>query len=255
MNDPIDLAPQSPGPIRSVEPARPPAPPEGAWPPAYYPPPPARPSRAAEVFKVVALGASAVFLLSLAIAVLVALLLMISTLGSATDALTGAGSRLDRTVEAARSAFGSVGQRLADAADPTRPPREGLVLDTEVDSFRKAAVGEVLAEVDGFRYTLQEIRVRDASAGPDQRQFAVVHRERIVPQGRSVLGVPLPPDREEADFYLDRGELFQVGPTLFKVNWVSAVQRQVGLMTLRYPDQAAGPIEFRAGGSAAKTGN
>ncbi|HEX2171028.1 MAG TPA: hypothetical protein VHL09_01110 [Dehalococcoidia bacterium] len=237
-------------PVRPVEVARPMMPVEWGWPPGYYPPPP-RPSRAGEVIKALALGAAALFLISLTIGVLAIVVLLAGTLTTATDALTGAGSRLDQSVEAARSAVASAGQRLADAADPTHPPREGLVLDTEIESFKKASVGETLGEADGYRFTLREIRLRDGPAGPDERQFAVVHRERIVPQGRSVLGIPLPADREEADYYLDRGELFQIGPTLYKVNWVSASLRQVGVTTLRYPDQAAGPIAFRAGGSGA----
>ena len=219
---------------------------EWPWPPPAYFPQPA-PSRASEVFKVAALGAASLLLISLAIGVLVIVVLMAGTMLSATEALGGLSGRLDRSLETARGAMAAAGQRLSDLADPTHPPREGIVLDTEIDSFRKAAVGEVLGEAGGYRFTLQETRLREAAGPAEHRQFAVIHRERLAPKARSVLGVPLPADREEADFYLDQGELFQIGSVLFKVNWVSASQQQMALTTLRYPDQAAGPVEFRAG--------
>ena len=234
-------------PMHPLAEPKPPTPADWPWPPAYVPQP--APSQVGEVFKVAALGAASLLLISLAIGVLATMMLIAGTLASTGEALGGMSSRLDRSLEAARGAVTAAGQRLSDATDPTHPPREGVVQDTEIDSFRKVTVGEVLGEAGGYRFTLKEIRLREAASPAEYRQFAVIHRERLAPKARSVLGVPLPADREEADFYLDRGELFQIGPVLFKVNWVSASQQQLALTTLRYPDQAAGPIEFRVGGS------
>ena len=231
-------------PVHSMEP---PGPAEWPWPPVWYPPRTGS-SRLFEVFKVAALGAAALLLISLAIGALATMVLIAGTVTSATSALGGVTGGLDRSLETARSAVAAASQGLADLTDPTHPPREGVVQDTEFDSLRKVRIGETIGEAGGYRFSLKETRLREASSPAEYRQYAVIHRELITPKSRSVLGVPVGTDREEADFYLDRGELFQIGATLYKVNWVSASQQQVALVTLRYPDQAAGPIEFRVGG-------
>lgn len=222
---------------------------EESWPPNWiaYPAPPPATSRAVEVFKVVALGAVGLLLVTIALGILAALFLMVSTLLQTTEAVGSLGGRLDRSLAGVAGSLGEAGARVADLTDPTRPPRAGLVIDTEIASFRKVAPGETIGEANGYRYVLREIRLRDTAAPAEHRQFAVIHRERTAPPGRSLLGIPLPPDTEEADYFLDRGELYQIGSTLFKVNWISAAQQELGLVTLRYPDQAAGSIEFRSG--------
>lgn len=203
--------------------------------------------RLIEAIKVAAIGLLGLIVVALILAVLAVLLALLGTLTSATESIGGIGGRLDRAIASAGSVAASAGQRVTDALDPTHPPREGVVLDTEIDGYRRLSPGDPIGEGDGFRYTLRDIRVRDNATSPADRQYAVIQRERVTPQPRSLIGVPLPPDRGEAEYILDRGELFQIGPTLSKVNWISATRREVGLTTIRQPDQAVGPIEFRSG--------
>lgn len=216
--------------------------------PPYYPyPPPPPGARAADVFRALALGAAGLLLITLALGILVALMLVISTLVSTTEAIGGVSGRLDRSLAGIGGAVTATGDRLASIADPTRPPTGEVVLDTEIQAFRQISTGNTIAEADGYRFTLAEIRWRDAATPAEHRQFAVIRRELIQPEGRSLLGIPLPAERGEAEYFVDRGELFQVGDTLYKLNWLSAAQQQAGLIVPRHPDATAGPIEFRSG--------
>lgn len=215
--------------------------------PSYPYPPPATGARAADVFRALALGAAGLLLITLALGILVALLLVISTLVSTTEAIGGVSGRLDRSFAGLGGAVNATGERLASITDPTRPPTGEVVLDTEIEAFRLVSTGNTIAEADGYRYTLAEIRWRDAATPAEHRQFAVIRRELIQPEGRSLLGIPLPAERGEAEYYVDRGELFQIGDTLYKLNWLSAAQQRAGLIVPRDPDATAGPIEFRSG--------
>lgn len=218
-----------------------------------YVPWPGPPVRAAsggllEVLRLALLGALTLLLIGLAVGLLIVVLMVAGSVSTMTSTLGSVGGQVDRSVEAARSALSTAGQNLTDLTDPTHPPRSGVIQDTEFDALRKVRVGDVLGEAAGYRFTLQEIRVREVASPAEYRQFGVVHRELITPRERSILGLPLPAERDAADFYLDRGELFQIGATLFKVNWLSATQQQLAIAALRNPDQAAGPIKFRAPG-------
>src|SRR5437868_1705935 len=130
MDDPPRLQVPSPVVNQAV------TPPGWSWPPPWYP---ARPpdSPALGVFKVIALGTASFLLIALALGALAGIVLLTGTILSATSAIGGATTGLNGSLASARSAVTTAGQNLTDIADPTHPPREAIVADTEFDALRK----------------------------------------------------------------------------------------------------------------------
>jgi hypothetical protein len=135
-------------------------------------------------------------------------------------------------------------QGLVDLADPTHPPRAGLPLDTEFEALRIVDAGQPLGESTEYLLRVEAIRRREGAQSPDTAQYAVITRQYRVPRETKILGLTVRVDRGEAEHILDKGESFQIGRDLYKVNWISAEQGQVAIAQYRLPDQVTAPLEF-----------
>lgn len=182
---------------------------------------------------------------SLLTLVILALLVMlainfVSTTGQVGQRLSGAWQRTEH-------AFGSAGQAMADTFNPTHPPRYAISQDTEFASLSALHAGDSIGDSRDYTFTFSAVHRRDdATANPDFAQYATVDRAYKIPRETKILGVTVHTDRGQQEYVLDRGETFRVGTGLYKVNWVSAADRELALATYRNPDQFAGKLAFES---------
>ncbi|MBI3966888.1 MAG: hypothetical protein HY329_14745 [Chloroflexi bacterium] len=185
-------------------------------------------------------------LLLILLAAGIVLALFLSFANMSTGAVNGIEARISAAAAQTGRAVGAMVQAIGDAMDPTHPPRQPLVLDSELDELVKVGIGDRLGNSKEYRFTVKEIRKRSGAGAPETAQYAVVHREYVTPKERKLLGVTYSTDKGEQDFYLDRGEAFRIGRDLFKVNWVSMDRQQLALVKFRHADQYSGPLEFQS---------
>lgn len=198
---------------------------------------PRRPSAWPLVVEALLALRSLVTLLVLAFVVLLAISL-VSVSGGVDQRLSGAVQRSGQALTAARQAIG-------DVFNPIHPPRYPISQDTELSSLQTMSIGDSVGQSADFTFTLADIRRRDdASGNPDFAQYAILHRQYRVPHETKILGVIVHSDRGEQQYILDRGVSFRIGNQLYKVNWISAVERQVAVGAYRNPDQFTGQLAF-----------
>lgn len=157
----------------------------------------------------------------------------------------GVEQRLSGAVQRTGQVLTSAARAVGDVFDPTHPPRYPISQDTEFSSLTTVRVGDTIGQSTAYTFTVADIRRReDASGNPDIAQYAVLQRQFQTPRETKILGITVRVDRGEQQFIVDRGETFRIGPRLFKVNWISASDRQLAIGVYRAPDQFAGKLAF-----------
>jgi len=173
------------------------------------------------------------------------LLLLVLVVVNFTSTAGQLSQRLNSAWQRTEQGFVAAGQAVADAFNPTRPPRYPVSQDTEFGSFFAVRVGETVGDSPVYKFTLGGIKRRDDAGGnPDVAQYALLNRQYKVPRETKILGVTVRVDRGEQQFVLDRGETFRIGGKLYKVNWISAADQQMAAGVYRNPDQFAGKLAF-----------
>ena len=173
----------------------------------------------------------------LALVILLALSL-VSTSGGLEQRVSGAVQRTGQAV-------GGAAQAVGDAFNPTHQPRYPISQDTEFSSLLTLRTGDPIGQSADYTFALADIRRRDdASGNPDVAQYALLQRQFRTPRETKVLGITVFVDRGEQQVVLDRGVTFRIGSQLYKVNWISATDRQMAVGVYRNPDQFAGKLAF-----------
>jgi hypothetical protein len=203
---------------------------------------PAPPQRSLLRLLLGVIGATIGLLLIVVLVVVLVSLVQVVTVTNQT-----AGSLSERASQAAATTgrtLAGVAQDLADRLDPSHPPRVALTQDTEFETLRLARPGDTLGETGEYEFVLTGIRRRDGATTPDTAQYAVVTRRYRVPRETKLLGLTVRVDRGETEHYLDRGESFRIGQSLYKVNWVSPERDQVAVAQYRPPAPVGTPLDF-----------
>lgn len=175
---------------------------------------------------------------TLAVLALIVVLLanFVTATGQASARLTGALQRTEQAV-------GGAGQAISDTFNPTHPPRYAISQDTEFASLSTIHIGDTVGDSRDYTFTLGDVQRRDNAGGnPDFAQYALLERQYKTPRETKILGLTVHVDRGQQQYVLDRGESFRIGSKLYKVNWISATDRQVGIAVYRSPDQFAGQL-------------
>lgn len=155
------------------------------------------------------------------------------------------GQRLGGAWQQTGHGVAAAGQAVADAFNPTHPPRYSISQDTELASLTTLQVDSSIGDSRDYQFTLGAIRRRDdGSSNPDFAQYAQLNRQYKVPRETKILGLTIRVDRGEQQFILDRGVSFRIGAKLYKVNWISATDQQIALGVYRNPDQFSGQLIF-----------
>jgi hypothetical protein len=199
-------------------------------------PPPRAPGWRVAIEALVALR-SLVTLALLGLLVLLAASLL-SVSGGLQQRFSSAVSRTGQSLTAA-------GQAIGDVFNPRHPPRYSITQDTEFSTLQTLRAGDTLGQSAEYVYTLADVRRReDAGGAPDFAQYAVLERRYRTARETKVLGLTVFTDRGEQQYVLDRGVSFRIGAQLYKVNWISAVERQMAVGVYRNPDQFGGRLAF-----------
>jgi hypothetical protein len=185
-----------------------------------------------------------VLALGLMLATLLVLLAVIDRLGAAPQALTDLGSRASAASAGAARIVGDAAQSARDALDPTHPPRGRLLYDAELEDLRVVAVGGSLASHAERELTLRGVEKRVGAESTEAAQYALVTDRLKTPRETRILGVVVSRTDDARQHVLYRAQLFRVGRTLFKVNWVAFESQQVAIGRLRSAEGAVGELAF-----------
>jgi hypothetical protein len=168
--------------------------------------------------------------------VLIVLAEALTVVRAPTDVASGAAAR-------ASQALSDAEQAVTNATDPNHPP-VGLTYDTEFAAFDVWHVGEGLPGGAEYVVTVQSIKRRDAATSSDSTLYAVVHAELRQPRVTRLLGQVVRSDSDPHDYALYKGEAFQIGRAVYRVNWVSQDQGALAAGVVRNPDSLTQPIKF-----------
>ena len=153
--------------------------------------------------------------------------------------VAGAGGQVQRAAQSVADA----GRQLLESTDPARPPT-GLTYDTEFASLSVVHVGASLGDAQQYVVTLTGIQRRAGSDSPDTALYATVHAELRQPRETKLLGQVIRSDRDPHDYVLYKGEAFRLGPTVYRVNWVSDQDQAIAIAAYRHPDAVTQPLKF-----------
>ena len=135
------------------------------------------------------------------------------------------------------------GPAVPPLGDAKAPPNPKPQQDTEFDQLRTVTLGGVVGRTADYVFTLKEVKKRDGAKSRDEAQYAVVHKKLQSPRPRTIGPFALGEEADEADYYLYKGESFQLDTAYYKVNWISAEgQLTVGLY--RDPDDLTDRLKF-----------
>jgi hypothetical protein len=207
----------------------------------YYPYPVAPPRREGPSLVTLVLLAMLLLVLTMGAIFLVA---MVSMLGAGGRAMGDVGQRAGEVARSAGETATRLGQDVRDRFDPSHPPREALLYDTEIEDFVKVGLGQALPGGARRAFTVTEIRSRPDGGRPETGRYAVIHSELREPNETKVLGITVRRDSEPRDDYLYQGEAFRIGGRVYKVNWISPERQQLALIQVRDPDRAGMPLKF-----------
>jgi hypothetical protein len=143
----------------------------------------------------------------------------------------------------ASQAISSAQQALQNATDPNHPP-VGLAYDTEFTALDVWHVGDGLPGGAEYVLTIQSIKRREGAPSPDTSLYAVVHAELRQPRVTRILGQVVRSDSDPHDYVLYKGETFQIGRVVYRVNWVSQDENAVAAGVVRNPDVITQPLKF-----------
>jgi hypothetical protein len=175
-------------------------------------------------------------LLSLLAAVVFVFVAVQSVVNVPSQVTGGVGSQLQRAVGNAQTA-------LQNAADPNHPP-SGLVYDTEFAALDVWHVGDGLPGGTDYVLTLQSVKRRDGATSPETAQYAVIHAELRQPRQTRVLGQLIRSDSDAHDYVVYQGEMFRIGHSVYRMNWVSQDENAAASGVVRQPDAVIQPLKF-----------
>ncbi len=176
-------------------------------------------------------------------AVLLVLFTLASLLGVPGQAAGGLSGSVGSAAGQAGRALSDAGRAVRDATDPAHPPI-GLSYDTELSALRVFRVGDALPGGQDYALTVSDVRRRDGAESPDTAFYAVIHAELRQPRETKILGQVVRRDADPHDYPVYKGESFRIGRELFRVNWLSFVDRSVAIGTYRQPDHAVGTLKL-----------
>jgi hypothetical protein len=182
--------------------------------------------------------------LALMLATLLVLLAVVDRLGAAPRALADFGSQASAASAGAARVVGQTAQSARDALDPTHPPRGQLQLDAELEELRVVGVGAAVADNPERQLTLSRVEKRVGADSPETAQYAVVADRLRTPRETRVLGIVVSRSDDAKEHVLYRAQLFRVGQTLYKVNWVAFEGQRVAIGRLRSAEGAVGELAF-----------
>jgi hypothetical protein len=96
----------------------------------------------------------------------------------------------------------------------------------------------------GYVLTVQSIRRRDGAPSSDTALYAVIHAELREPHETRVLGQLVRSDSDPHDYAVYKGETFQIGRALYRLNWLSQDDNAVAAGVLRHPDSVPAALKF-----------
>jgi hypothetical protein len=132
-------------------------------------------------------------LLALALALSVLLVVYRLTLAGS-SATSGLGASLQTAGQAVTGSVQTAVQSVQDATDPFHPPRYAIRQDPEFDELRTVGAGGSLGTSSTDRFTVVRIVQRPEAGLPDQRVYALVHQQLIVPKVTKLLGITIHTD-------------------------------------------------------------
>jgi hypothetical protein len=182
-------------------------------------------------------------LLAILAAVLLVLFAVASLVNVPGQVAGGVGSQLGGVAAQASRAVSSAQQALQNATDPNHPPT-GLVYDTEYAALQTWHVGDGLPGGNQYVLTLQAIKRRDGADSPDTGLYAMVHAQLRQPRETRFLGQVIRSDADPHDYAVYKGEVFRIGKTVYRVNWISQEDGAVAAGVLRHPDAITQPLKF-----------
>ncbi|MFN8635625.1 MAG: hypothetical protein U0893_17395 [Chloroflexota bacterium] len=168
---------------------------------------------------------------------------VVSLIGAGIRAPAAIGDQIGGALERGAGLIGAAGQHVADAFDPSHPPRQALAQDVEIDQLLRVDVGSQVVGSATREITLASVQRRADPSGPDGAVYAVLHAELREPQETKVLGVTVRSTRDPKDVYLYRGETIRIGRALYKVNWVSVERQQLALVAYRDQDRVTASLK------------
>jgi hypothetical protein len=186
---------------------------------------------------------SLLLLLSILAAVVLVLFAVASLINVPGQVAGGISSQLGGVASQASRAIGGAQQALQNATDPNHPP-VGLAYDTELTSLQTWHVGDGLPGGTQYVLTVQSINRRQGADSPDTALYASVHVELRQPHETRLLGQLIRSDSDPHDYALYKGEVFKIGRTVYRVNWVSQDENAIAAGVLRNPDAITQPLKF-----------
>jgi hypothetical protein len=182
-------------------------------------------------------------LLSILGAVLLVLVAMASLVNVSGQVAGGVGSQLGGVSAEVGRAASAAQQAVQNVTDPNRPPA-GLTYDTELATLQVWHVGDGLPGGAQYVLTVQAIKRRDGATSPDTAQYAVIHAELRAPRETRVLGQLVRTDSDPHDYVVYKGEVFRIGHSVYRVNWMSQDDSAIAAGALRNPDALTQTVKF-----------
>lgn len=201
------------------------------------------PRRQIGVGSVLALVAGLLGLALLAVVLLLAVAL-VDRLGAAPRAFSDVGARAGALGSSAVRAAEDAAQTARDVLDPAHPPRGPLSYDAEFDELRRVDSGGSLAPHPERELTLAAVRKRVGAETPETAQYAAILDKLKTPRETRVLGVVVSRTSDERERFLYKGQVFRVGRSLYKVNWVSFDPPALAVARLRDPNTPVADLAF-----------
>ena len=181
--------------------------------------------------------------LLLLLSILAAVVMVLFAVGSLANVTGGVGSQLNGVASQASRAVGQAQQALQNATDPNHPP-PGLIYDTELTALDVWRVGEGLPGGTEYVLTVQSIQRRAAAESADTAQYALIHAQLRQPHETRIFGQLVHSDSDPHDYAVYKGEAFRIGQAVYRANWISQQQSELGVGVLRNPDALTQPLKF-----------
>jgi hypothetical protein len=178
----------------------------------------------------------------------VMLLLLLSILAAVVASVPGqvaggVGSQFGAASAQAGRAVSDAQQALQNATDPTHPP-SGLAYDNEYAALDVWHVGNRVPGGSRYALSVASIKRRDGATSPDSALYAVIHAELREPRETRILGQLVRSNSDPHDHAVYKGEVFQIGRVLYRLNWVSEEDEAVAAGVLRHPDAVTSALKF-----------
>jgi hypothetical protein len=181
--------------------------------------------------------------LLLLLAILGAVMLMLFAVASLMNVSGGVGSQLGSVTSQASRALTGAQQVIQNATDPNHPP-SGLTYDTQFTSIQTWHLGDGLPGGNQYVLTVRSIQRRSDAGSPETALYAVIHAELRQPNETRILGQVIHSDSDPHDYAVYAGEIFRIGRSFYRMNWISQEDNEVAAGVLRNPDAVTQPLKF-----------